>query len=114
MSVVKIIELVGSSNEKWKEVAENAVLEASKTVRSIAGMDIVGYTAKVNKKTRYSYRTNVKIALTVEDNESQRCLLRPRSLFRFYFVFVAGSCLDVVDRLAFSNFFESLLLENKL
>ena len=49
MSVVKIIELVGSSNEKWKEVTENAVLEASKTVRSIAGMGIVGYTAKVNK-----------------------------------------------------------------
>ena len=70
MSVVKIIELVGSSDEGWKEAAENALLEASKTVRNIVGMDVVGCTAKVKKNKIVSYRTNVKIAFTVEDNES--------------------------------------------
>ncbi|MDH5375333.1 MAG: dodecin family protein [Candidatus Bathyarchaeota archaeon] len=66
MSVVKIIELVGSSTKGWKEAAENALMEASKTVRNIVGMDVVGCTAKVEKNKIVTYRANVKIAFTAE------------------------------------------------
>jgi flavin-binding protein dodecin len=66
MSVVKIIELVGSSNKGWKEAAENALMEASKTVRNIVGMDVVGCTAKVKKNKIVTYKANVKIALIAE------------------------------------------------
>jgi len=66
MTIVKIIELVGSSNEGWKEAAENALMEASKTVRNIVGMDIAGWTAKVEKNKIASYKANVKVAFIAD------------------------------------------------
>lgn len=66
MTVVKIIELVGSSTEGWQEAAEDALMEATKTVRHIVGMDVVGWTAKVEKNKIVSYRANVKIAFIAE------------------------------------------------
>lgn len=66
MTVVKIIELVGSSTEGWKEGAKNALIEAAKTVRNIVGMDVVGWTAKVEKNKIVSYKANVKIAFIAE------------------------------------------------
>ena len=66
MTIVKIIELVGSSTEGWKEAAENALVEAAKTVRNIVGMDIAGWTAKVERDKIVSYKANVKIAFIAE------------------------------------------------
>ncbi|MCK4424371.1 dodecin domain-containing protein [Candidatus Bathyarchaeota archaeon] len=66
MTVAKVIELVGSSTEGWKEAAENALKEAAKTVRNIVGIDVVGCTAKVEKNKIVSYRANVKIAFIPE------------------------------------------------
>ena len=66
MTVVKIVELVGSSVEGWKEAAENALMEASRTVRNIVGMDVVSCTAKVEKNKIVSYKANVKIAFIAE------------------------------------------------
>ena len=66
MTVVKIIELVGSSTKGWKDAAENALMEASKTVRNIVGMDVVGWTTKVEKNKIVSYKANVKIAFIAE------------------------------------------------
>jgi flavin-binding protein dodecin len=66
MTIVKIIELVGSSTEGWKEAAENALMEAAKTVRNIVGMDVVGWTAKVEKNKIASYKASVKIAFIAE------------------------------------------------
>ena len=66
MTILKIIELVGSSNKSWQEAAENAVKEASKTVRNIVGVDVIGWTANVEKNKIISYKTNVKIAFVAE------------------------------------------------
>ena len=66
MTVVKIIELVGSSVEGWKEAAENALTEASSTIRNIVGMEVVGCTAKIEKSKISSYKANVKIAFIAE------------------------------------------------
>lgn len=66
MTIVKIIELVGSSNEGWKEAAENALMEAAKTVRNIVGMDVVGWTAKVEKNKIVFYKASVKIAFIAQ------------------------------------------------
>lgn len=66
MTILKIIELVGSSNKSWQEAAENAVKEASKTVRNIIGVDVVGWTANVEKNKIISYKTDVKIAFVAE------------------------------------------------
>ena len=66
MTVMKIIELVGSSNKSWQEAAENAVKEASITVRNIVGVDVTGWTAKVEKNKIVSYKANVKLAFVAE------------------------------------------------
>ena len=63
---MKIIELVGSSNKGWQDAVENAVKDASKTVRNIVGVDVVGWTAKVENNKIVSYKTDVKIAFVAE------------------------------------------------
>ena len=65
MSVVKVIELVGTSKVSWEDAAKNAVAEAAKTVRHITGVDVVGQTAVVENNTITEYRANVKIAFVV-------------------------------------------------
>ena len=47
MSVVKIVELVGSSDRSWQDAVENAVKQSAKTIRKIRGVDIVGWTGKI-------------------------------------------------------------------
>ena len=66
MTVVKIIELVGHSTSGWQDAAINALNEAAKTVRNIVGMNVVGWTAKVENNKITSYKTNVKIAFKAE------------------------------------------------
>lgn len=66
MTVVKIIELVGRSTSGWQDAAENALTEAAKTVRNIVGINVVGWTAKVENNKITSYKTNVKIAFKAE------------------------------------------------
>ena len=66
MTVVKIIELIGSSPKSWEEAAANAVAEAAKTIRNIKGVDVINCTAKVEKNKIVEYRADVKIAFVVE------------------------------------------------
>ena len=65
-SVVKVIELIGSSPKGWEDAAANAVKEAAKTVRNIKGIDLKRCTAKVQKNKIVEYRSVVKIAFLVD------------------------------------------------
>ena len=66
MTVVKIVELIGNSQNSWEEAAGNAVKEAAKTVRNIKGVDVKRCTAKVKENKIVEYRAVVKIAFVVE------------------------------------------------
>lgn len=66
MPVVKVIELVGCSSKGLQEAVECAVKEASKTIRNIKGVDILGWTAKVEENKIVEYCANVKISFLVE------------------------------------------------
>ena len=66
MTVVKIIELIGSSPNSWSEATQNAVTEAAKTIKNIKGVHIKRCTAKVKDNKIIEYNVNVKIAFTVE------------------------------------------------
>ena len=66
MSVVKIVELIGSSPHSWEEAAQNAVKEAAETVRNIKGLDVKRCTAKIKDNKIVEYRAVVKIAFVVE------------------------------------------------
>ena len=66
MTIVKIIELIGTSPNSWSEAAQNAVTEAAKTVMNIKGVHVKRCTAKVTNDKIVEYNVNVKIAFTVE------------------------------------------------
>ena len=66
MSVLKVIELVGTSPSSWEEATKNAIDKAAETVRGIAGGDIVGQNVVVKNGTITEYRVDVKVAFIVE------------------------------------------------
>ena len=66
MVVVKIIELVGVSSKGWQDAVENAVKEASKTVRNLRGVHVKRCTGKIKDGKIVEYRANVKISFVVE------------------------------------------------
>ena len=68
MPVVKIIELVGCSSSSFHEAVESAVKEASKTLRNLRGVDVLGYTGKIKDGKIIEYRANVKVSFVVEEN----------------------------------------------
>jgi len=66
LTVVKIIELIGSSPNSWSEAAQNAVTEAAKTIKNIKGVHVKRCTAKVTNDKIVEYNVNVKIAFIVK------------------------------------------------
>lgn len=66
ITIVKIIELIGSSPNSWSEAAQNAVTEAAKTVKNIKGIHVRRCTAKVKNNKIVEYNADVKIAFIVE------------------------------------------------
>ena len=65
MSVLKVIELVGSSPSSWEEATKNAIDKAAETLRDITGADVVGQTVVVKNGAIVEYRVDVKVAFVV-------------------------------------------------
>jgi dodecin len=65
--IAKIIELVGTSQTGFQDAVEVAVREAARTIRGISGVEITNMTAEVQGDRITSWRANVKIAFSVED-----------------------------------------------
>jgi hypothetical protein len=66
MAVIKTIDLVGVSSESWRDAAQQALSEASKTIRGIDSMDILGTSAVVKDGTISEYHTQVRISFRIE------------------------------------------------
>ena len=66
MSVINTIELEGVSARSWGDAAREALKEASKTIRHIQKMDIIGTRAAVREGHVEEYRTEVRIFFEVE------------------------------------------------
>ncbi|MEM5793647.1 MAG: dodecin family protein [Candidatus Aenigmatarchaeota archaeon] len=69
MAVVKVIEVIGSSEKSWEDAVQNALKRASKTVRNITGIDVLGFKAVVKDNKIAEYRAHMKIAFVVEEPE---------------------------------------------
>ena len=67
MTVIKVLELVGESPNSWQEAVQNAVLEASRTVDNITGVEIYNMTANVDGGNITEYKANVKVAFVVDN-----------------------------------------------
>jgi flavin-binding protein dodecin len=66
MSIVKVIEVLAESDKSWEDAAQEAVKEASKTIKNIKSIYIENMEAKVDKKKIVSYRINAKISFVLE------------------------------------------------
>lgn len=66
MAVIKTIDLVGVSGESWRAAAQEALAEASKTIRGIEGMDILETSARVESGQISEYQTHVRIRFRIE------------------------------------------------
>jgi len=70
MTVVKIIELIGSSPKSWEDATKNALAEASKTIKNIKSVYVKRCNAMVANNSIVEYRAVVKIAFIVERKNS--------------------------------------------
>ncbi len=66
MAVIKTIDLVGVSGESWRAAAQEALTEASKTIRGIEGMDVLETSASVADGKIAEYHTHVRIRFRIE------------------------------------------------
>ncbi|MDQ3990942.1 MAG: dodecin family protein [Actinomycetota bacterium] len=66
MGVIKTIDLVGVSNESWRDAAAQALAEAAKTLRGIEGMEILETSAVVDGGEIKEYHTHVRVKFRIE------------------------------------------------
>jgi len=65
-SIVKVIEVIATSDKSFSEAAQNAVKEASKTVKHIRSVYIKEMNANVENNLIVSYAVNAKISFVLE------------------------------------------------
>ena len=68
--VVKVIELMSESPKSWEDAAQNAIREASRTLRNISSLYVKEMNAQVENGKITSYRLNSKVTLVLERNGS--------------------------------------------
>ncbi len=66
MAVLKVVEILANSKVGWEDAANNAVKEASKSIKNIASLYVQEQSAVVNDRKIVEYRTNVKITFEVK------------------------------------------------
>lgn len=67
MTILKVIELLSSSDKSWEDAALNAVKTASKTVKGIRSVYIKDMSAIVENNKITEYRINAKVSFEVMD-----------------------------------------------
>jgi flavin-binding protein dodecin len=65
MAVLKVIEIMASSEKGWEDATAVAVKMAGKTVKEIRSVYIKDMSAVVNKNKITEYRVNAKISFEV-------------------------------------------------
>ena len=65
--VIKVIEILGVSDKSFDDAIEQGVARASKTVKNITGVDVLGKTADVKDGKLTQFRVNMKLCFVVED-----------------------------------------------
>ncbi len=65
MSVIKTIDLVGVSETSWRDAAEQALAEATKTLRNVEGFDVLETSAVVEDGRIAEYHTHVRIKFRI-------------------------------------------------
>lgn len=62
----KVIRIVGTSKDSFAKAAENAVMEAAKTVRNLKWARVAGLEMELDGKKITQYRTTTNIYFDIE------------------------------------------------
>jgi len=65
MAILKVIEVLSNSKKSWEDAAQNALAEASKTVKHITSVNVNNQSLTVKNGKVDEYRLNVKITFAV-------------------------------------------------
>ncbi len=65
MAVLKVIELLASSEKSWEEAVKSAVKTAGKTVKGIRSVYVQDQSALVKENDVIEFRVNVKITFEI-------------------------------------------------
>jgi dodecin len=66
MGMIKVIEVIASSDKGFTEATQNAIMEAAKTVKNIKSIYIKHMNANVENNEIVSYAVNAKISFEIE------------------------------------------------
>jgi flavin-binding protein dodecin len=66
MGMIKVIEVIASSDKGFTEATQNALMEAAKTVKNIKSIYIKHMNANVENNKIVSYAVNAKISFEIE------------------------------------------------
>ena len=66
MGVLKVIEVLSSSTESWEDATQNAVKEASRSLKNIKSVYVAEQSAVVDGNQITEYRVNVRLTFAIE------------------------------------------------
>jgi len=66
MALLKVIELLAESKKSWEDAAQNAVTEASESIRNIRSVYVKNLTAEVDMDKITHWRLDCKITFEKE------------------------------------------------
>jgi len=66
MAVMKVIEVMASSDQSWEEATKNAIVHASKSVKHIKSAFVQSQSVVVDDNEVSEFRVNVKITFEVK------------------------------------------------
>jgi len=67
----KVIELIGNSPESFEGAVQNALTDASKTIRHISGADVIKTSVKCEEGRVIEYRVDLRVAFGIENTGSE-------------------------------------------
>jgi dodecin len=72
MSIVKVIEVMASSPKSWEDAAQQAVSEASKSLKHIRSVYVQDHSAVVSNGKISAYRITAKLSFEIEENGGKK------------------------------------------
>ena len=63
---IKVIEIIGVSQESFEDAVQQGVARASASVKGITGVEVIKYSARVTDARVTQFRANMKLAFTVK------------------------------------------------
>ncbi|OYD81991.1 dodecin family protein [Azospirillum brasilense] len=69
MTMLKVVEILAESPNSWEEAAQNAITQATDSLRGVSSIYVKEFEAKVENDRITSYRINAKITFTLEGRQ---------------------------------------------